>query len=380
MNHQTQFDWIVSERIDWPPPQRPNPPLGPTMIEIVRSCPLRGCFEASPGYERRQGFASRIGSAFHRTLQSLIERPIIARTIEDASNEAVRRFDEHLREEEARAASRPRERHLPMDQDRIDRAREAVIVEAQRTWRPSLSERAMPTPSKISTPRRSQDAEVDLQSPEGLFIGRIDRVEYSEFGIRLVDYKGAARSDLPSRYERQLQLYAWLWHESFGEWPAEAEVYYPLLSEQRTVSIDPAVCEEVARESAEAIAGLFLGPSYDKLATPGDVCKVCDFRPWCRPFWQWLTQERNPARAWNRATLGIEGVVERIRISDDRQEFWIMWRGVSVELDAERDRFEHLAAARIGHRLRILDARLTGTRQTPQIAVSAYTEVFLVTD
>ncbi len=377
MNEQRPFDWVIAERRSWPPGRRPAPPFGPTTIEVVRSCPLRACFEASPGYERRQGFASRIGTAFHRALRSLTERPPRAASLEAASYEAARRFDDQLRDQEAQAARRPRERHLPKDQGRIERAREAVIVEGQRLWREAAARLSTPAGAQPVL-RGDRSAEVEVRSADGLFVGQIDRVECASRGIRLVDYKSAVRADLPARYERQLQLYAWLWHDVHGAWPAEATVVYPFLGERRAVPVDPPTCERVVDEAAEVLAGLYLEPSFDRLATPGDVCKVCEFRPWCRPFWRWQGQERERATAWNRAELGLEGTIERVRRTAGWQQLWLRWRDVVVQLNAPLDRFPQLAHAGHGRRLRLLEARLTGSRQHPQATTTDYTEVFLM--
>lgn len=66
---------------------------------------------------------------------------------------------------------------------------------------------------------------------------------------RLIDYKSALRADLPERYERQLQLYALLWHETFGEWPAEAYIVYPFTGATHKVAVDPAICLQVGHEA-----------------------------------------------------------------------------------------------------------------------------------
>src|SRR5687768_7050700 len=60
-----KFDYAVRPSKSWPPSGRPEPPFGPGALEILRSCALRGCFDVSPGYERRIGFAARIGTAYH---------------------------------------------------------------------------------------------------------------------------------------------------------------------------------------------------------------------------------------------------------------------------------------------------------------------------
>lgn len=379
MNSRQPFDWSIRERFSWPPANRPKLPLGASAIEVIRSCPLRGCFESSRGYERRQGFASRVGTAFHRTLQSLAEQPPRAASLEAVSQEALRRFDERLREQEAKAAQRPRERHLPRDQRRIDRAREAVIVEAQRLWHPLSGGVHLPAaPLGASSLGSHELTEVEVRSADGLFVGHIDRVERSPQGTQLVDYKSAVRPDVPERFERQLQLYAWLWHDTHDEWPVEATVVYPFLSERRQVDVSPALCEAVAQESAETLVGLYLEASIERLATPGDVCKVCEFRPWCRPFWQWQEQERNQTIVWSRAELGMEGTIERVRLTPGWCQVWFRWRGVVVQLNAPANRFEHLAEARRGQRVRVLEARLIGARQQPQARVTDYTEVFLL--
>src|SRR5260370_40521047 len=46
------FNWSINEDATWPPRGRPLPPFGPTALEVMRSCPLRSCFEGSTGYER----------------------------------------------------------------------------------------------------------------------------------------------------------------------------------------------------------------------------------------------------------------------------------------------------------------------------------------
>lgn len=71
----SDFDWHVDEAASWPPRGRPEAPHGPTGLEVLRSCALRRCFESSKGYERRMGFDGRIGTAFHRTLEWLSQRP-----------------------------------------------------------------------------------------------------------------------------------------------------------------------------------------------------------------------------------------------------------------------------------------------------------------
>src|SRR5437660_4266897 len=130
-----RFEWLIDQASSWPPRGRPKPPFGPTMVEVLRSCPLRGCFEASRGYERRISFSGRVGTAFHRVLQSLLEQPPESTAPADMAAEARRRFLSELQQQEAKASQRPRERYLTRDQSRADAAVEAVMAEAQRLTR-----------------------------------------------------------------------------------------------------------------------------------------------------------------------------------------------------------------------------------------------------
>src|SRR6266702_4271740 len=98
----TAFNWLINESSLWPPRGRPEAPFGPTAIEIMRSCTLRIYFEYSKGYESRTAYAARVGIAFHRTLQSLTERPISSDNRSEIIGEAHRRFRHELRSEERR--------------------------------------------------------------------------------------------------------------------------------------------------------------------------------------------------------------------------------------------------------------------------------------
>jgi len=98
----------------------------------MRSCSLRVCLEASKGYERRTAYAARVGSAFHRILQSLTEQPIASSIPQEIVSEASRRFRETLMLQEAKKDERPREQMLTRNEERVQRALESIAVEALR--------------------------------------------------------------------------------------------------------------------------------------------------------------------------------------------------------------------------------------------------------
>jgi len=370
---------------------RPKPPYGPTTIEVMRSCMLRSFFEISPNYERRMGSAARIGTILHRTIQSLNQQPVLAETTEQLAAETRRRFQAELHEQQNQAASRPREKSLVWDYERTNHALEAVIAEAIRTQPLGLriataNHRQSTTQKDTSNHSTSQasgskslvEVEVEVQSKNNLFHGRIDRAEITKNGTRLVDYKSAFRDDLPERYSRQLQLYAYLWHETRDEWPSEAYVFYPMLGSFHNVPVDESICQMVVTESIALVEGIEKRRKPTDLASPGDVCKVCEFRPWCCPFWSWQNSENNQLRALDKAIIGFEGEVKTIKLEN---HYWILtinWRNALVKIISPQERFPHLVNVHPGQPIRVLDTALKGQLFQPIATIINQSEIYIM--
>lgn len=386
----TSFSYILSEDENWPPHARPNSPFGPSIVEIVRSCPLRSCFDASPGYERRMDFPARIGTAFHRTLQSFYEKGL-PNDQETAVKEARERFENELHHQEIDAIARPREKSLPRDTTRVDRAIEAILLEAIRYVELGLTPTSFihsdpNEPGKNSThemPRIDSDSvpmevEVPVRSKDGLFQGRIDRVEHTSDGTVIYDFKSALRDDLPGRYQRQIQLYSLMWHETRGDWPISGFVVYPLAGKAYSVSVDPELCIKIAQESTTIIENLQKEHSLTRLAIPGDTCTVCEYRPWCKPFWAWQSEEKSHIQAIERASLGFSGTLTRLDLNNHRWHLTIAWRNATVRLSTPEERLPHLFNAKIGQTVLVLDAKLQGSPYTPLAVFSEYSELYLL--
>ncbi|MGZ3629129.1 MAG: PD-(D/E)XK nuclease family protein, partial [Ktedonobacteraceae bacterium] len=347
----SSFNWCITQGSLWPPRGRPNPPFGPTGIEMMRSCTLRVCFDASKGYERRTDYAARVGIAFHKTLQSLAEQPIQSSVRGDIIEEATRRFRHEISLQEEQKNLRIREMMFPRDEERVSRAFESIVREALRlakqlaagSLKHGTYSTTMINKPHLEVERNSSEellVEVPVQSRDKLLAGRVDYAErLPSGGIRLLDYKSALRNDLPERYERQLQLYALLWNETFDEWPIEGWVSYPFTGAMHKVSIDPETCQQVDNEARLLIQRLREDPPVDQLASPGDVCSVCEFRPWCKPFWAWQAKHINLSEALQNAYLGFEGKITTIELKD---YFWIVklkWRDTEIRIVAPEERF-----------------------------------------
>jgi len=357
----------------------------------MRSCSLRVCFDVSKGYERRTAHAARVGIAFHRTLQSLTEQPISSSTPQDIVDEAMCRFREELASQEAKKQARPREQMLARNEERVQRALESVAVEALRLAKyvggkqvvfsaqqlqPDVFENQLLSASEHE---EYIMVEIPVQSEDGLLTGRVDYAErLPHGGIRLLDYKSALRDDLPERYERQLQMYALLWYETFGEWPTEALVVYPFTGTAHKVAIDPAICQQVGQEARLIAERLQEGVHAEQLASPGTVCTVCEFRPWCKPFWRWQAGHAAYSQALETAVYGFEGTIMTLEIKDQHWKVVVKWREAEIRIVAPQARFPHLEKAHPGMRVRVLDMRLYGQRYRPQARVNETSEIFLI--
>lgn len=369
---QREFDWTVQTSA-WEPRRKPHPPFGPTAIEIIRSCPLRLCFEASTGYEPRLMFAARIGTAFHRAMESL-HAGAGASGVE-LSAQVRERFAAEIHTQVTEAESRPRERRLPRSESRQAAALDALLQAAHRLAR--LPDASAVVEGPTAAVGAHVEVEVPVSSRDGLFRGYVDHAEHTAGGTHLLDFKSALRDDLPERYERQLQLYAVMWRDTRGEWPTSAEVVYPLMGLVHPVRIDPAECEAVAAESAALAGEVVVARRTADLGRPGEVCQVCAFRPWCEPFWNMQTP--SPSRVDpDRGQLGLEGSLERLEWKERIVRAVIRWGAAEVELVAAVDRFPQLARAAPGDRIRLLDAELRGLRHRPRARVTDSTELYLV--
>jgi RecB family exonuclease len=367
--------WDVDLARRWPPTGRPRGPFGPTTIEIIRSCPLRAAFSASRGYERRMGFAARVGLAMHRALETLVTDPIRSRDPSDVASQSRQRFDRALEQQLGEARERLREQRLVPDGDRVENAAEAVIGEALRL---SRIEAAHPPQGGGGAHATLQvEVEVEVRSADGVLEGIVDRAERDVHGTHLVDYKSGTRADVPERYERQLQLYAYMWHETRDEWPASARVVYPGKGSAYSVNVDPDDCTRVADEARSVIASL-LGSDV-VTALPGEICRICEYRPWCVPFWDWASSGR-ATDALERGELGMEAVVSTVAFSPEVARIHADWHGTPISVDLPVDRFPHALSLAAGQRIRLLDVRVRGLRHQPTVFPTNLTELFLVNE
>src|SRR5262249_18701013 len=103
--------------------------------------------------------------------------------------------------------------------------------------------------------------------------------------------------------------------------------------------------------------------------TTGDLCKACEFRPWCNPLWQRQSEQPLCMHALTEAAQGFEGVTEMIEQLNGQWRLYVRWHGKLVCLVSPTERFPQLAQAHPGTRIRALDLRLQGNPYQPHATV-----------
>lgn len=385
------FNYEINEKQTWPPSGGVTPPFGPTIIEIIRSCPLRMSFANDSRYERRTASAARIGTAMHKTIKIMSEEIKEIFSKEDYVEAISKRYYQEIAKQKSESLARLREQTLVWDQTRIDSALGAVLTEARRmkdTNIPLNRNKLQPREERTEENQIAGNSEtrniqlpameIKVKSLDNLFSGYIDRIEKVDEKIRIIDYKSAFRDDVPERYERQIQLYAQLWFDTTGTWPDEGMIFYPLIGSFHFVEISRDVCKRVFEESKEIVSVMEENKSKYQIAQPGDVCKVCEYRPWCKPFWNWIEGERVIVNAKANAIMGFEGLINNIVLNIHYWHLEIKWKSVIIRCVIPQERFPHLQQAVNGQKLRITDAQLVGSIGQPTIKIYDTSEIFLM--
>ena len=367
-----EFDWTVGLR-SWRPQGRPHLPYGPTMVDSVRSCMLQVFFAVSTGYERRMDFAGRIGTAFHKGVESLSRDPLRSTNGTDAAFEARARFDQLIDHQRQLASTLQREQRLPQDEHRIQRAREAIMAEATR--RPLSPKRRRP-----SSPTLSAETEVEVRSSDGMFRGFVDRAEHRSDGTHIIDYKSALRPDVPGRYKRQIQMYAAMWADTRGDWPVMGSLRYPAIAQSFDVPIDRGSCLATMSEARHTMEQLQTTDDVSAAATPGDPCRVCEFRPWCQPFWMYQREVAARTASLGQVGLGFEGPITSLQRTDSLVSLSVRWLRAELRVVVKPERFPQLMSVEVGDVVRGLDFDVRGVLTAPRALATDYSELYAVVD
>jgi CRISPR/Cas system-associated exonuclease Cas4 (RecB family) len=132
--------------------------------------------------------------------------------------------------------------------------------------------------------------EEPLSAASGLLYGRADLIVRSSSQHQIIDYKSGGVLDRDTKrpreaYVRQLQLYAYLEHETSGSWPLSAHLF-PLHGVPVEIDVDPEICSALAREALAILGEYNQAVPAVQPADPSPMhCKWCPFAAVCGSFW-----------------------------------------------------------------------------------------------
>ena len=275
--------------------------LSPTAFEIGRECPLRLAFrqQTRPRIGRRNP-ALRLGDVCHHVLDRLVGHWLAhgahdwERTVEELWTEEIQREAKESEDAGDLSLYGPPERWPAYQEKRVR------LVRVARRLSSFLS----------NFPRETVLPEHELTAFDGKLRGRIDLFINDPGRRRLVDYKSGAAVDRETRairesYARQLQLYAVLVAENFGEVPVSAQLI-PLEGPTVDVDLDEKQCREVAQRALELLDSFNASVPFASAFPQPDNCHGCRYSTRCPELWA------NVDPTWGSNFLAVSGIVSKV--------------------------------------------------------------------
>ena len=294
--------------------------ISPTTFSAIRQCALNVVW-------RRNGRPpllpaspkARVGTISHRLLAEAGQSRLGA-----AEATINARWHELVAETNMAISSSPLEQHLaPLENSvpdievrRIRATHNALVIASKARSGPrDDGGPILPVPYGHELPVRSTD---------GLVRGTIDAVVREAGSIVIIrDYKSGAllesgaggANQLKESYQTQLKMYAQLYAETFGEWPASLELV-SLTGESQKVPFTKSDCsnllneakaslrlvnEKISNHPRDSLPAILANP------TP-QACAFCQYRPACGPYR--LAAAKSDNERW---PLDVIGTVESVK-------------------------------------------------------------------
>lgn len=247
--------------------------ISPSTAEVIRRCPMELAFSRDPDFVRLAipSTWALLGTAAHAVLEAIGSGELSGAEagesfwdaqIERAANELVGL---------GLLSSTPAPKRWQGYYQARQRALRAVPEDARSGSAGSVRQ---------VVERRIEDEDMRL-------VGRIDLVEQSANGVKIVDFKSGLRGhdEIKPGHRRQLLIYAYLWHSFSGQWPFAAEIRY-----LDGKSDGFAVGNVAASEAATAAASML--QEFNRAIEQGGIaarpssgtCRFCDYRAACDAF------------------------------------------------------------------------------------------------
>lgn len=257
------------------------------MYESVISCPLSACFRAS-GFPQRPSLAKSLGIAVHAGQEALAAKAQHwpdGGMEADFRREAARIFDDLAEGEKGKLESSVRKVEVDWNTTRVRDTRSAFIIASTSFLDASRDQSGKKLPTRERT----------IVSADGIVIGTPDLVLSTADETTIIDLKTGSLADHGSelRHIRQLHMYAYIWHSLHRTWPIQGILRNPVTKKELCIPIEPDYAQEIVEAARCAVEEITRESDPHRLARPGAICRRCDYRPWCEPYWHDQESERD---------------------------------------------------------------------------------------
>ena len=296
--------------------------ISPSRYTRLLGCPLRELLAASKKIRPLSPSvpSAKVGVAIH----SLVEKAGKGDLDGFSQLDILSAWEGIIGAIEQEMNSNDLDRHLvPLKRNMIDyevKMRRACLFAAKLT-----ETRNAPLPSSFpELQRRKVGGEIWVQNLSGSVGGYIDLVRSGPDGLSLVDYKTGAMvspddGQIKEEYDIQMKLYAALYHEQEGIWPAKL-LLEGLGGESAEVQFTHDDCMRLLRSAEASISELntYLERScqsfHDLMGRMAKAsskeCRYCQWRPGCASYWNHVATKQVDDGEW---PCDVAGSVQETR-------------------------------------------------------------------
>jgi PD-(D/E)XK nuclease superfamily len=380
---------VADGLLTFEPAAVPLDSISPTRYVAIRQCGLREIWAAIRAPQLLPSFpAARLGSVIHRLLEEAGQGAFAsgdAMAVDQRWKDLVTDAERTMLDGWLERQFVPLSRSVADFEVRRIQARERALELGESVAR------ARDRPASTASDRLGplHGCEIPVSTNDRRVRGRIDAVALDRDGPVVRDYKSGAifetavghEHTLKEAYEIQLRMYAALYAETSGTWPARLEVV-PILGRSETVAFDRDEClglVESARDTLDTVndAIQLNGPAgvvQGRLARPRpEVCGHCPYRPGCLPYR--VARKAGggpwPHDLWGRLMSIAPLAADRLIMELDCDDGVIRIRGLG-----SKERHPALGILEPGDWVAVFNARPTGSPST--FSESSFTVIYKV--
>ncbi len=279
--------------------------LSPSRASDFLQCPLLYRFRAIDRLPERPGLAAFRGTLVHEVLDRLFDLDPGSRDLATAVGLTPAALDDLLAADPDNAFALVEDAPWPGDlPDVPDQAKAGLLAQAQALLGAYF---VMEDPSAVRAVQREQLVEVQLQE-EFVLRGYVDRLDETDEGLRVVDYKtGRAPGPLWEQSAMfQLRFYALIVHRAAGTLPRKLQLLYLGSGEVLTYEPDAEDLDRFARKLQALWTAITRAAERgDWRPKPSKRCQWCCHQALCPAFGG--TTPPLPERPRTITSLTVEG-------------------------------------------------------------------------